>query len=64
MVSDESAQLLQLDPERNVTAHSCGELRYIRATAAERQGLLVLTLLHAVHAAHTCASCIVCAAAL
>ena len=60
----ESAQLLQLDPERNMTTHSCDELRYTRATAAERQPPLVFTLFHAVHAAHTCASCIVHAAAL
>ena len=64
MVIDESAQLLQLDPERNVTFHSCGELGYIRATSAERQSILVLKFFHAVYTAHTCASCVVYAAAL
>ena len=46
------AELLQLDPERHVTARSCSELRYARATANERRSLLVLMLVHAVHAAH------------
>ena len=63
-MSDESAELLQLDSERYVTARSCAELRNARATAGKRRSLLILTLMHAVHAAHTCASCIVYAAAL
>ena len=60
VVIDESAQLLQLDPERNVTFHSCGELRYIRATAAERQSILVLKLFHAVHILLTRAPHVLC----
>ena len=64
VMSDESAELMQLDPERHVTARSCVELRHAGATADERRSLLVLTLVHAVHAAHTCASCVVYAAAL
>ena len=50
-MSDESAELMQLDPERHVTARSCVELRHTRATADERRSppplsrsLLVLTL--------------------
>jgi len=61
------AELLQLDPERHVTARSCSELRYARATANERRSLLVLMLVHAVHAAHMVrlmSSCVVYAAAL
>ena len=57
-VSDESAELLQLDTERHVSARSCFEPKYARVIAAERQSIPVLTLLHAVHAAHTYASCI------
>ena len=56
--------MLQLYPERHVTARSCVELRYVDVTAAERQSLLVPKFLHAVHATHACASCIVYAAAL
>ena len=63
-MSDESAELLQLDPERHVTARSCVQLRHARATADERRNLFILTLVHAVHAAHTCALCVVYAAAL
>ena len=63
-MSDESAELLQLDPERHVTARSCVQLKHARVTADERRNLFILTLVHAVHAAHTCALCVVYAAAL
>ena len=62
-MSDESAELLQLDTEPHVSARSCVELRHARVIAAERQSFPALTFLHAVHVAHVCASHIVCCGA-
>ena len=63
-MSDESAELLQLDTEPHVSARSCVELRHARVIAAERQSFPALTFLHAVHVAHVCASHILYAAVL
>ena len=63
-MSDESAELLQLDAALLVTYHGSFERRHARSAAASRQSLVYLSPLHAMHTAHACVSRIVCTASL
>ena len=63
-MSDESAELLQLDAALHVTDRGAFEHRHARSAAANCYNLVCLTPLHALHAAHACVSRIVCVASL
>jgi hypothetical protein len=63
-VSNEAAELLQLDAALHMTDRGAFEHRHARSAATNCYNLVCLTPLHALHAAHACVSRIVCVASL